>query len=77
MAKITLQQAVDAALSRQSGKILKAELQDENGFLIFAVEIATPDNKVHEITVDAGNGFVLKSEADSSDNESESGDESN
>jgi uncharacterized membrane protein YkoI len=44
---------------------------------VFAVEIATPDNNVHEITVDAGNGFVLKSEADSSDNESEGDDESN
>ena len=62
MAKISVQQALDAALSRQSGKPIKAELQDEGGFLVYNVEVVTPapENKRYEVKVDAGNGSVLR-----------------
>src|SRR4051794_6817283 len=71
MAKITFQQAVDAALSRQSGKLIKAELQDEDGFLVYNVEVVTPDNKRCEVKVDAGNGSVLRVDRAHSERESE------
>jgi hypothetical protein len=63
LAKITFQQALDAALSRQNGKAIKAELQDEDGFLVYNVEVVTSDQKRHEVKVDAGNGSVLRVDA--------------
>jgi uncharacterized membrane protein YkoI len=60
LAKITFQQAIDTALSRQSGKLIKVELQDEDGFLVYNVEVVTPDSKRYEVKVDAGNGSVLR-----------------
>jgi uncharacterized membrane protein YkoI len=71
LAKITIQQALTAALSRQSGTVLRAELQDEDGFLVYNVEIASGDNQVHEVKVDAGNGSVLRVDVDSADRETE------
>jgi peptidase YpeB-like protein len=60
LARIAFQQAIDSALGRQSGKLIKVELQDEDGFLVYNVEVVTPDNKHYEIKVDAGNGSVLR-----------------
>lgn len=71
MAKISLQQAIDAALSRQSGKLVKAELQNEDGFLVYNVEVVTPDNKRYEVKVDAGNGSVLRVDGASAAHEAE------
>ncbi len=48
---------------------LKIELDREDGFLVWVVEIVGADQKAHEITVDAGNGQVLKKELDSADHD--------
>jgi uncharacterized membrane protein YkoI len=71
LAKITVQQAINAALSRQSGTVLRVELQNEDGFLVYNVELASADKKVHEIKVDAGDGSILRIDVDSADRETE------
>jgi len=71
LAKITVQQAISAALSRQSGTVLRVELQNEDGFLVYNVELASADKKVHEIKVDAGDGSILRIDVDSADRETE------
>ena len=71
LAKKTVQQAIDAAVSRQSGTVLRVELQNEDGFLVYNVEVASPDKKVHEIKVDAGDGSILRIDVDSADRETE------
>ena len=71
LAKITLQQAMTIASNAQSGNASKAELQNEDGFLVYNVVIVSQDKKIHEIKVDAGNGSILRIDVDSADREAE------
>lgn len=57
LAKITAQQAQQAAETAVGGKASSVKLEDENGNLVYAVEIGK-----QEVKVDAGNGRVLYSE---------------
>ncbi len=76
MAKISLDSAVNAALQAVPGKALKVELENENGYLVYGVEIAKTDKQVMNVKIDAGNGKVLKIESDQKDNEGREGEES-
>ena len=67
LAKLTVRQAISAAVSRQSGTVLRVELQNKDGFLVYNVELASADKKVHEIKVDAGDGSILRIDVDSAD----------
>jgi len=60
MAKISLDSAMNEALKQVSGKVLKGELENENGYLVYGVEIAKPDQQIVDVKVDAGNGKILK-----------------
>jgi uncharacterized membrane protein YkoI len=71
LATIPLQTAIDTAVRSQGGTVLRAELQNEDGFLVYNVELVSADKKVHEIKVDAGNGSILRIDVDSADRESE------
>ena len=71
LAKITLQQATTNASNAQSGNISKAELQNEDGFLVYNVVVVSQDKKIHEIKVDAGNGSILRTDVDSVERETE------
>ena len=66
-AKITLTQAVGAAEAHATGKATKAELEGEQGTLVYQVEVVTADNKVFNIEVDASDGKVLSSKQDLAD----------
>jgi uncharacterized membrane protein YkoI len=57
LAKITAQQAQQAAESSQGGQAKGVKLENENGNLVYAVEIGN-----QEVTVDAGNGKILSTE---------------
>ena len=76
LAKLTLQQATSIAANAQAGNISKAELQDEDGFLVYNVVIVSQDKRIHEIKVDAGSGAILRTDVNSSERESSEGDES-
>ncbi|MGI8503969.1 MAG: PepSY domain-containing protein [Hassallia sp.] len=54
LAKITAQQAQQAAQASVGGKAKSVKLENEDGNLIYAVKIGQ-----QEVTVDAGNGKVL------------------
>lgn len=76
MAKIDMVQAVRKALASVRGRLLKTEIDDENGFLVYGVEVVTPDKVIMNVKVDAGNGKILamyKEKGD--DGENESGDQ--
>jgi uncharacterized membrane protein YkoI len=64
MAKISLDSAVNEALKQVPGKVMKAELENENGYLVYGVEIAKADHQIYDVKVDAGNGKVLKIDQD-------------
>ncbi len=74
LAKTTLDQAISSALQAQPGKVIKAELENESGYLVWGVEIAS-NNQIHDVKVDAGNAKVLKIEKDKLDSEKESGEQ--
>ena len=76
MATVSLDSAVKAALNVVPGKVLKTELENENGYLVYGIEIAKADNQIADVKVDAGNGKVLKIETDKKDNEDREGEDS-
>lgn len=58
LAKITAEQARSVAISRVGGTAQKAELENEDGNLVYSVEVKTPQG-TKDVKVDAGNGRVL------------------
>ena len=67
LAKIDLAKATTAALAQVPGTVLKAELDDENGNLVYSVEIMTHTHEIKDVKVDAGNGNVLHVDAGDED----------
>ena len=64
MAHFTLGSAVQTALQAVPGKALKAELRNEDGSLVYEIEVIKPDHMVTAVEVDAGNKKVLRIAAD-------------
>ena len=71
LAQISLSQAIQSATGAIEGQVLQAGLENENGFLVYAIEVASQDKTVTEVIVDAGNGKVLATYLDKSDHENE------
>jgi uncharacterized membrane protein YkoI len=59
LAKLGQAEAEQAAISKMLGKVIETELDDENGFLVWHVEVLAKDGTTSELAVDAGNGEVL------------------
>jgi uncharacterized membrane protein YkoI len=64
MARITLDQAVQKALATAQGRVLKTEIEDENGYLVYGIEVVGADKSIVDVKVDAGSGKVLAVEQD-------------
>lgn len=62
LAKINFQTAVSAALAAVPGKVIYGELEVEEGNLQYDFEIITPNRKVRDVAIDAGDGRVLNIE---------------
>ncbi len=81
MAKISLPQAEKTALAAVAGKdsdktVVESELEVEDGFLVYAVEVRVKGQKgAEEILVDAGSGKVLGREAESEDDDDDDDDD--
>ena len=71
LAKITLEQAKDVALANIHGEVLKIELENADGFLVYGVEIVTAEKTVVDVKIDAGNGEILQVERDRPDQNKE------
>lgn len=74
MAKVSLVEAVQAALKSVSGKAIAAELEEDEGFLVYSVDVVN-DGKVTEVKVDAGNKKILKTEMQDEDGKENGEDE--
>ena len=59
LAKITIAEAMTAALAAAPGKVVLAELEVEGGSLLYPFEVIGSDGKTTEVEIDAGNGKVL------------------
>jgi uncharacterized membrane protein YkoI len=70
LAKISEADATKAALAKFPGATVhKASLEDENGNVVWAIELTDANKAAQEVKVDAGNGAVLAVEAGGADNE--------
>jgi uncharacterized membrane protein YkoI len=59
LAKISMEVALKAALDAAPGKVIKAELEVEDGNLQYSFDVVGADGKIKEVEIDAGNGKVL------------------
>lgn len=59
LAKIDRAAAEKAALQAVPGTVVETELDNENGFVVYSVEVKSTDGTVTDVKVDAGNGQVL------------------
>ncbi len=69
-AKVTIEQAKAAALAANPGAtVVKAELDNENGALVYSVELSTGA----DVKVDAGNGAILHTDTGADEGEVKGG----
>ena len=68
-AKISSSQAAKTATGVEPGEVVSIGLEKEDGFLVYAINVASTKNGVHEILVDAGSGAVLANEKESADSD--------
>lgn len=59
LAKISFEQALKSALAAAPGSVIKAELEVEDGNLVYSFEVVGSDHSITEVEIDAGNGKVL------------------
>ena len=64
LAKISFEAALRTALAAVPGSVIKAELEVEDGNLMYSFEIVGADKKIKEVEIDAGNGKVLDIDED-------------
>lgn len=75
LAKIKAQEASTLAMQVQKGNVLSVGLEGEDGYLVYAVEVAGEDSHMHEILIDAGNGKVLADQTKNSSHHEDNDDE--
>ena len=62
LAKVTPDQASAAATAKVPGTAGKVQLEDENGNVVYGVEVTSASGSRTDVKVDAGNGTVLHQE---------------
>ena len=70
LARVSRQEAEAAALAVQPGQVVHAKLDDEDGYLVWQIDVKH-DKGTTEIAVDAGNSKVLAAEAEEDDEDDE------
>ena len=62
--RISIEEAMNIALSQVPGEVVKVELEHEKGILVYEVDIVTGQGVKYEVVVDANNGTVLEVKLD-------------
>ena len=73
-AKLSLADAIQAAVSAQGGMALSAAFESNGGQMTYEVELAAPDGTTTMVVIDADSGKVLKTQTDTSQDASEEND---
>jgi uncharacterized membrane protein YkoI len=74
LAKVSEADAKNAALAKFPGAtVTKASLGDENGSVVWEIQLTDSSNVAQEVKVDAGNGAILATEAGGADSEKSGG----
>lgn len=61
---IDLGKAIDLAIRRVPGDVLKVELENEDGRFVYEVKVLAADGRVREIKLDAQDGSLIEIEDD-------------
>jgi hypothetical protein len=69
--KVSIEQAVQIALSKVPGTLVKAEVDNEKGQLIWEIEVLDVKQQSVDFEIDAKTGAVIKQQADVDDLEDE------
>lgn len=72
-ATVSADDARTAALAAVHGTAADPELEDENGNVVWGVEVTKADGTVTDVKIDAGNGKVLAQEAEDAEDGHEGG----
>lgn len=67
LATVTPAQASEAATKAVPGKAATPKLENEDGNVVYSVEVTDAAGTVHDVVVDAGNAKILASEVDQPD----------
>ncbi len=70
-AKVTIDQAIKAALEKAPGTAVEAELEKKHDKTVWEVEVVGADGKTSEVHVDAATGAVIDVEAKKAEKEKE------
>ena len=74
-APVSLMYAVQIAQNEVDGKAWFAAIENENGFLVYDVEVITPGLNVVDFIIDAGTGEVLEMDVHEGDDADDDGDD--
>ena len=74
---INAEKAIQIASLAVPGRVLQSKLGDENGFLIWEVDVQTANGQQTELKLDAGNGRLLAANSENNDAEDEGGENEN
>jgi len=69
LAQVKKAQAVALGNKAGLGKVIKAKLDEDEGFLVWELELIGNHGKLMKLTLDAGNGNALKLEIEESEDE--------
>ncbi|MBR3119072.1 PepSY domain-containing protein [Oceanobacillus profundus] len=64
---ITVEESKEIALTRVPGTVEEVELEDEDGYLFYEVEVDARDGNEYEILIDAETGDVIAVESEDED----------
>ncbi len=64
---VTMEEAIKTATTQFPGKVLEAELESEDGKVIYEVEIVNATGEIREVEIDAQSGKILSSELEDQD----------
>ncbi len=70
-ARITASKAAKIATTALPGKVIEIKLDDENGYLIWEVEIIDANGHETQLKIDAGNGRLLVAESEDDEDKDE------
>ena len=68
-ATISKEQAQAVALQKVAGEVIKSELEDVDGKIVYGFEIRDASGKVFDVKIDAKTGAFVKASADDGDEE--------
>ena len=62
--RISMDQAMQIALQQVPGQVVQAELEVDDGMVIYEIDIRTNDGHKYEVKIDANSGNVIKVKPD-------------